>query len=520
MKFIALILLPLLFATLLFAKRRELLLGEKAYSHGAYDTARKHFEAAIENGEASGDPHLYIGLILESRRQYAESIPYFRAAAERPMTKKFKKVAYWKMVILCRKAKQYAEALRYVERLESMGEKSELFEKIRAEADGHSITSPEDRSLKGFATIQKATNLEEDLRKESGQGQDETKIQNLRKEIIATYQKAIEENPYWKEYRWKIARHYERLEDREGALATYRAIWEDTANPRAAYKLGIGAKRVSNYTQALKYFGAALEKVGNDNTLGFYVRLNAAQSHYALTHPVEALAHAKIAKKYAEEIQLSEKTQASLKRVFCLAAISNKEDDAKYCKFSPKTESAGFINLIEMKRALAQKNNTTAAKFATRIYENDAEEVDEGEAETAIPAYAYSDLPLAIEVLFQTENYRNVLELTDKFEEKLTYYADLHTWRAISHFALKEYPLAVLEFNKIKKLSPVQMNLHLMSLAHTGNWAEVKSKGALYMKDTRAREKLEKNFRTLKLYAPLREEADFEIWLRGVSVDN
>ena len=83
----------LLFTLPLFSKSKEVLLGEKAFSRGAHDTAKKHFEQAIENGDESGDPRFYIGLILEARRQYAESIPYFRAAAERPMQKKFRKAA-------------------------------------------------------------------------------------------------------------------------------------------------------------------------------------------------------------------------------------------------------------------------------------------------------------------------------------------------------------------------------------------------------------------------------------------
>lgn len=513
MKFYALIILSLFFlAPSLVAKSTEMFLGEKAYSQGALDTARKHFEAAIENGEPSGDPHLYIGLILESRRQYAESIPYFRAAAARRMSKKFKKVAYWKMVILCRQAKMYSESLRYVDLLQEMGEKSELFDKIRLEAE-NSSTPPIDKNIQGADSVEKALNLEKKLHELQAKDEEESTLKPLRREIIQTFKNAISLDAHWNSFRWHIARHYEKLQEHDAAITTYKLIWKDSGDARAAYKLGMAERRKGKYKDALRYFAAVLEKNTNDTTLNFYTRLNAAQSHYGLSNYNDALTHAKKAKALADEIELKDSTRASLRRVYCLAAISTAKDDTEYCRFSKKSESAVFINLVAMKRAIQKKEMKNATKFASRIYETDTS--DEDESEATIPAYAFSDLPVAISVLFQAEEYHRVLELTDKFTKKLDTNRDFTAWRAVSHFALKEFALASLEFNKMQNLTPAQMNLHLMSLAHAGNWAEVKIKGSAYLKNPNAREKLERNFRTLKLYAPLREEKDFEAWMQG-----
>ncbi|MBS0618353.1 MAG: tetratricopeptide repeat protein [Spirochaetes bacterium] len=500
-------LLPFCVVFSLAAKSTELLMGEKAYSRGAYDTAKKHFQTAIENGEESGDPHLYIGLILESRRQYAESIPYFRAAAERPMQSKFRKVAYWKLVILYRQARLYGESLRYVNKLEEMGQKSELFEKIRAEAETH----PGNANYKGNANIQKAIQLEKEYRTRREAGDEESELHELIQQIIAQYNQAITEDARWKEYRLKIAQYQEKLDRKAEAETTYRQVWEESHDANAAYKLGLFARKAGNYREALRYFAAALEKVGDDARLRFYIRLNAAQSHYALANPTDAFAHAKHARKLATELTIKGKTLQSLRRIYCLSQVSQEEPDAEFCRFKASQESKTLIQLYKMKLLVLEKKKDKAAELAAQIYDQDLP--DEDESENNLPSYAVADLPLAIGLLFEKEKYRAVLDLTDRFHTKLSARPEFHAWRGVSYFALKEYGSALVEFDALKNPSPSQMNLHLMTMANIGDWAGVKEKGTQYLKNPKARAKLTKNFRNMKLYAPLREDPNFEDWL-------
>ncbi len=494
-----------------FAKSKEVVLGEKAYSRGAYDAAKDHFEQAIENGDESGDPRLYIGLILEARRQYAESLPYFRAAAERPMQKKFKKVAYWKLAILYRQAKLYPESLRYVERLEEIGEKSDLFEKIRMEAEGHHGGA----STKGYADVRKATALEKQYKEKSAAGAESAELRDIADAIILSYAAAIAADARWKEYRWKIAFYHEKTKRQNEAEQVYSQIWEDSKDAGAAYKLGYFARKRKDYRKALKYFGGALENPPEDIQMRFYIHYNAAQSHYALGNYAEAFAHAKPARRLSSELELKKKTAQSLRRLYCLAKISKAEIDDDYCRFQKKSENQMFLNLYAMKRALAEKHQEKAAQFAMQIFSGDT--VDEEDSGLSLPAYAMSDLPLAISVLFRAEKYRAVLDLTAKFRGELAENKDIQGWRAVSHFALKEYGSALVEFDKVKKPTPSQMNLHLMAMAHMGDLAGIKSKGSAYLRDSRAREKLVKNFRSMRLYEPLRREPDFEAWLRAAT---
>lgn len=507
----ALVFLPAL-VPLTAGKSNEVILGEKAYSRGAYDSARQYFQQAIENGDETGDPRLYIGLILESRRQYAESIPYFRAAAERPMQKKLKKVAYWKLVILYRQAKLYPEALRYVERLEELGEKSELFDKIRDEAGSYrDIVGGKD--LKGYPDIRKASALEKEFRERLAKGADLADVSGIAEAAIAAYQQAISQDERWKEYRWKIAGIHEKLKQSAEAESVYRTIWNESGDTSAAYKLGFIARRKGDYRKALKYFGAALEKPIEDPQLKFYIRYNAAQAHYALGNFKDSYAHSRLARRLSDELELSRKTMLGLRRIYCLGKLSQNEIDEEYCQFNKKEENPLFLNLLEMKKAIAARQKEKAIRLATRIYEVEATDQEEGSAK--LPAYCMADLPVAIGVLFQGEKYRDVLELTDRFRKNLVDLPDYHGWRGVSYFALKEYGSASIELGKVEKPTPSQMSLHLMALAHIGDFAGVKARGTIYLRDARARDKLLKNLRTMRLFEPLRQEPGFESWLNG-----
>ncbi len=498
------------------AKSREVILGEKAYSQGSFDSAKQHFEQAIQNGDESGEPRLYIGLILEARRQYAESIPYFRAAAERPLQKKLRNVALWKLVILYRQARLYPEALRYVERLEESGVKSETFEKIRSEAESFSSTAGV--GLKGYEDVKRATKLEKEFfasEKSTESTADKSAIGHA---AIEAFNHAIQQDARWKEYRWNIARLHEKLHEKREAEAVYQEIWDDSSNPNAAYKLGFIARRRGEWRQALKHFANALSQTIEDPQLKFFIRYNAAQSHYALGNSKDSFAHAKIAKRLMQEIEVSPKTQAGFKRIYCLGKVSQGEIDNEYCKFRRKKENPLFMNLYLMKLALAKNEKTKAADLAAKIFETG--DIDQDENTAKLPAYSLSDLPVAIGILFEAEKYKDVLELTDRFQKDLASLKDYHAWRAVSYFALKEYAPASLEFDKIATLTPSQMNLHLIAMAHVGDYAGIKLKARVYLRNPQAREKLKRNFRKLKIYEPLRQESDFETWLKGAETED
>ncbi len=59
------------------------------------------------------------------------------------------------------------------------------------------------------------------------------------------------------------------------------------------------------------------------------------------------------------------------------------------------------------------------------------------------------------------------------------------------------------------------MNLHLIALAQMGDYAGVKAKGRLYLRNARARDKISTNLRKLRVFEQVRREPDFESWVSG-----
>jgi len=472
-----------IFAT---AKSKYVQLGEKAFSRAAYDQAQEYFEQAIESGDKTGDPHFYIGLILETKRKYNESIPYFKTAVEYPMSVKFKKAAYWKLVILLRESKQFSEALIYANYLEEMGEKSDLLDKLKIEAESGELNP----SQKGFAQIKKGMELEKSLSDRNPK----KNLDEVYHEIIQFYDAAINENSAWGSFRWKIAQYYEKLRMPEKAQAEYLKIFSQIQDPNAAYKIGLYHKRRSEYSAALKYFSYALEKPNLDAQLHFYVRYTAAQAYYGSGNFQEALVYVNRAALLAEELDLKKKTRSQLSYFRCLCFVSNANPkDLAQCAFDKKFILPPAQYLFKMKLAHQNSRKDEAAKFAMRAFDK-AESVEE---EGAIPRYALIDLPLAVQIVFSVERYADVIDLTDRFSEFLKAHEQYHKWRGVSYFAEKDYRGAHLEFKEADKLSPSQMHLHLLSLLNLQETILLKETLLKYLNSS-GREKIIKELRAGK----------------------
>ena len=68
--------------------------GEQAYAKANYDTALKIFKKSIQQGDMTGFPRFFIGIILETKRKYRESIKYYIEAVELPLEKQYQKAAF------------------------------------------------------------------------------------------------------------------------------------------------------------------------------------------------------------------------------------------------------------------------------------------------------------------------------------------------------------------------------------------------------------------------------------------
>ena len=64
--------------------------GEKQYAKANYNKAFQLFQEAVKEGDTSGEPHFFMGLILETRRNYKKSVEHYIEAIKKILIKNIK----------------------------------------------------------------------------------------------------------------------------------------------------------------------------------------------------------------------------------------------------------------------------------------------------------------------------------------------------------------------------------------------------------------------------------------------
>ncbi len=98
--------------------------GCRYYMYRNYEKARKMFLKDIDVRD-HGDAYYFLGEIEKKEGNLDEAEEYFSKALERPMTRKYKKLAYWNIIVLLEEKRDYsAMVARCIEFYEKMKESS------------------------------------------------------------------------------------------------------------------------------------------------------------------------------------------------------------------------------------------------------------------------------------------------------------------------------------------------------------------------------------------------------------
>lgn len=305
----------------LYAKSSYTSLGEDAYSRASYDKALEYFELAIENGDTSGLPYFYSGAIHDMRKNYARSAVYYEQAVNRSLNSKYRKVALWKLVVYYDSIHNYEAALPHVDSLEKMGVRHKTLEQVRERAE--IAMTPEKKEARELIA----------------QAKEEEKMMAGREDylqIAKLYRKAGTLDPDLKGAKERAALFFERAEVSDTAEEIYLELWESEEHPRHAYKLGMLERKKGNYSLSLDYLGKALEK-SEEKKLEYYIRVNAAQSHFALRNYESAYSHAVAAEKISAKEDFSSRTAS------WVACLSSTAKQAKSDCPKPETDEKLFL---------------------------------------------------------------------------------------------------------------------------------------------------------------------------------
>lgn len=531
------IILLVLFSPL-FAKSRHVVLGEQAFSRGSYDSAVKHFKDAIEAGDETGEPRFYIGVIFDNKRKYAESIPWFAAAADRKMNRKFKKAALWKLVIYYQKVRDYGNALRYASRLEDMGEKSSSFNRLRDEA-GSYTGSGSDPEANAF--LKRARELEEKIAEEKRDQKHYAEHKDTYLQIIELYRKAAARDPNYKSFLWKSALYLEKIGDKEKAEEVYLTLYTEKNEAKSSYKLGVLLKRKGEFTQSLVYLARALELNEEDDMLRYYTRTNAAQSNYALRRFDRAGKHAGDALDMRKSFEKKPPGLQALQLTYCLSVISEKltvkntegelpERFNKICKkFHNKIEKesdfAYKLGMLFRVKVLWYKGNKKAAasvitdeilKFNSTGKNSESDDDDSGQLPLA--AFTHTDAGLLAEMLYRTSRHTELYYFTVKFDKNLKSEKSYNIWRGVSSFALGKFEEAVSYLEKIHNRAIAHQLLLHSSFAKLKEWDKYKLECIKYLEqNSKNREKVVTQLKTSLLFDEFRTRPDYQGFLTQIS---
>jgi tetratricopeptide (TPR) repeat protein len=298
-------------------KLKETTEGEKLYSQGKYDDAIAMFNEAIKKGETRGEPHYYIGSIHESRHQYEEAIPFFQEAVKHDLLREFREATLWKLIILLRKQKSYAEMIAYIDLLEEFGVKHENLNKFREEAEVN--LSPE--KIKARQLIKDAKKLTSDW-ETNHKDEDFWTVKgndDLRNDVLEKYTEAVSLDESLVNMYREIAGYYEKMANTQKAVQIYEKIIARNQDPQAYYKIGLIARKSGDFEKARNYFTEALKNLDENNGIKYYLLVNLSQVLYALADYENGI-------RYAREAKEGKKDEDTLydNILYCLHMSRNK----------------------------------------------------------------------------------------------------------------------------------------------------------------------------------------------------
>ena len=251
--------------------------AEIEYAKANYDEAYRLFREAIQKGDTTGKPRFFLGLIVETRRQYKESIGYFKEALQRSLDKKYAKVALWKVILYMHQVADRDQLFEYASQLRKIiGENKKLNEIVQdAEANAVPVHREAQKLLNEASSLEAA--FLKDKNKKNFWQDHESKIL----ETASIYEAVYRVDTRYGNYLWRSAYYYENTNQFEDALKNYQSILAFSPNnARVKYKIGIIYKKQMKYQLAEKYLHEVYKQRNLKPILNFYTAINLSQIYY------------------------------------------------------------------------------------------------------------------------------------------------------------------------------------------------------------------------------------------------
>ncbi len=383
-----------------------------------YEKAREMFLKDAETRN-HGDAYYFLGEIEKKEGDLEKSAEYFSKALDLPMTKKYRKLAYWNIIVLLEEKRDYsAMVVRCKEFYEKLSETSarskveSLINKL--------LWTDNERAKEKF-------NLGRQLAKKSSD------------KALDAYRDALSYDSGFLAARFEIGMIYYNREQYSDALGYFRTIAERIPF-YGEVNLLTGNIYYSKryYREAAQYFDRAILYSFLSNKTESNIRMKRATCYYFTREYERAIEDLEFVRKYRKR---------SIQPLLLLSALQIKQghyDDA--------------IKNLQRAHSLDNNNNEVLFQLGSLYYRNKDEKYisyfnslfnrySQKKPEDT-PAKYLKAFQLLAHARYESEQYKNVIAVTSWLPESSMDY-DMRLIAAHSHYNLKEYQAAINNFEKI-----------------------------------------------------------------------
>ncbi len=409
--------------------------GKKYYIYKQYDKAREMFLKRIEVGE-HGDSYYFLGEIEKIQGNFTDAEEHYRKAAMIPgTTKKYRKNAFWNIIILTEQRGDYQEVIRVCK---------EMWDSIRDDSAKTKIESIINKYL---------WTADEEAIQSYKQGM-QYKEKGDKEKALSLFREATSHDWSFLAPKFEIGMYYYKQGDTDNASYYF----SDIASRIPFYsevQLLMGNIHFDRkyFSSALSYFNKALEFGLNDSKTEYHILIKKSNCNYNLGNYDEALADAEEARRMRP---------SSLDPLLIQAAVMIKQE--KYDEALNTLQKAESLKpdnpaiLFQIGSIYYSKNDWRYLSYFDRVHGLTKKSGEESKY--------IRILPLLVKGHYEKNDYSKTVQLIGELPENMINY-EIRLIAAHSNYLMGNFDTSIEHFEKISLNSRDQAML-CKAYAHSG----------------------------------------------------
>ncbi len=392
--------------------------GCRYYMYRNYEKARKMFQKDAETRN-HGDAYYFLGEIEKKEGDLEKSAEYFAKALELPMRKKYRKLAYWNIIVLLEEKRDYSAMVARCK---------EFYEKL----------SETKARTKVESLINKLLWTDDEYAKEKFKQGRQLAKKNSDKALDA-YRDALSYDSGFLAARFEIGMIYYNREQYNDAMGYFRTIAEKIPF-YGEVNLLTGNIYYSKryYREAAQYFDRAILYSFLSKKRESSIRMKRATCYYFTGEYESAIEDLEFVRKYRKR---------SIQPLLLLSALQIKQghyDDAiKNLQRAHSLDNQNNEVLFQLGSLYYRNKNEKYISYFNNLFSRYSQKKPED-----TPAKYIKAFQLLARARYENDQYRKVIAVTSWLPENSLNY-DMRLIAAYSHYNLEEYQKAINNFEKI-----------------------------------------------------------------------